>query len=143
MKKSEFIETIIRFLEIRLKIDEGCRSGSTQEGRFLELRGSFPQLSNAKPDQTASKAERIRDLKFTQAEASAGEIFFSLCDLDQKILLAHALSCKQHNPKTGKPFTHEDCSEMLKLSYEHYVFRRKSALKFALSKFKKTMARYK
>lgn len=129
MKKSDLINLIIRYLEKSLSINETCRSGATQESKFFEFRGDFPQLSQFKPDPTSLKAARIIGVVLMKEEKLAFEAFRQLPIRAQEIVILHPLACRKHNPSTGSPYNHFDCAQLLGISFSAYLDIRKKALR--------------
>lgn len=128
MKKSELLNLVISYIGKNISIDSACRSGRTAESKFFEFKGESPQLSNFKVETVSTRAARIVGIVIKKEEKLAYRAFMKIPKRAREVVLIYSLACKQHNPKTGKPFTHEDCAEELGISLESYRKIRSSSL---------------
>ena len=129
---------------------EIASSGPTQEGKMLEFKGDFPQLSNIKPEILISKAERMRIFDPMPEELIAAKAWAGVVDglssdwafiISQLLLLYRALRL-QENKATKRKYTHKDCARQIGISEALYLEQYDRVLELLLVHYKHLKSQY-
>ena len=116
--------------------------GPTVEGKLIEFKGDFPQLSNVKPDVLASKVDRQRRIKIYADERRANAMISAFSDRERDILTAYEQKRNKTNPISKRLYTHEDIAIKLGMDKERYMILREGYVKALVDGEREFLAAY-
>ena len=120
-RAKQIINDWISYQEKAEAIERIAMEGPTVEGKLIEFKGDFPQLSNIKPDVLASKVDRQRRIFITTDERRASLMISVFSDRERSIMTGYEQKRNQYNPVSKKLFTHDDIALKLGMKKERYT----------------------